>query len=71
MIVKVQRPLSPQEAGQWTVHNRSGDLCRRVSETALPPGVRAAMGGDVKAYFNAALDGVKLSIYERVSEQPW
>ena len=42
-----------------------------MSEKALPAGVRAAMDGDAKGYFRATLDGVKLSIYERVSGQPW
>jgi hypothetical protein len=66
MIVKVQRPLSPQGAAQWLIIDRSGGLLRRVSEKALPAGVRAAMDGDAKGYFTATLDGVKLSIYERV-----
>jgi hypothetical protein len=71
MIVKIQRPFSPQGADQWLIIDRSGGLQRRVSEKALPAGVRAAMDGDAKGYFRAALDGIRLSIYERVSEQPW
>jgi hypothetical protein len=69
-IVKVQRcPLSTD--GYPCLIYAGADRLHLVQVGKLPPAIKKAMGGRLKAYFDAEWDGSNWLIGERVADQPW
>lgn len=73
-VVKVQRPMMTNGQGvpKWLIYDRAKKHMTQVPEIIIPAHVKAAMGGDFKAYFNGAWSSsVGWGLSNRVKAEDW
>jgi len=70
-IVKVQLPLSTNDPDQRDFALVYAEGRRCMVQQRIDPGTRAAMGGDVKAFFEADYKRGAWKIGSRVGDRRW
>jgi len=68
MIVKVQRP---DGRGGWLVYDETRRLLRRLTNKEVTRAAKAAMQGQLRAYFEAEISGDDILLITRVEDQDW
>jgi hypothetical protein len=68
MIVKVQRP---DGRGRWLVYDETSRLLRRLTNREVTRAAKAAMQGQLRAYFEAEISGDDILLIARVEDQDW
>ena len=68
MIVKVQRP---DGRGGWLVYDETRRLLRRLPSREVTRAAKAAMQGQLRAYFDAEISGDDILLITRVEDQDW
>ena len=68
MIVKVQRP---DGRGSWLVYDETSRLLRRLTNKEVTRAAKAAMQGQLRAYFDAEIRGDDVLLITRVEDQDW
>lgn len=71
--VKVQRPIvSNDPRNPWLIYNKERSHVTEVPDAAIPTYVKAAMRGDMKAYFIGAWSSiVGWGLSKRVKDEDW
>lgn len=72
-IVKVRRSMvTSEEEVQWLIYDKDRKHMEELPDRLIPNYVRAAMGDDHKAFFNAAWSSiVGWALSDRVGDQTW
>ena len=68
MIVKVQRSAG---RGGWLVYDETRRLLRRLTNKEVTRAAKAAMQGQLRAYFEAEISGDDILLITRVEDQDW
>ena len=70
MIVKVQRHVRPGREA-WLVYDETRRLLQRLPSREVTRAAKAAMQGQLRAYFDAEIRGDDVLLITRVEDQDW
>jgi hypothetical protein len=72
MLLKVQRPLESNEPNPpFLVYAQGRRFMTHVRTSEMPADVIAALGADLKGYFEAEREGGQWRFGRRVADQGW